>query len=138
MSDVGRPHEYDCPVRLYGSYECSCPGGRDLTPEILDKHEQLALWSAFVERVKLTFPFRIDVTLGWDGDRLQMGTELHVLERDTREPITVHTRRHCGAWTDDEAAIELLFDLLGIALTHETHESVRLDGKLVRELHVPR
>lgn len=29
----------------------------------------------------------------------------------------------------------MLFDLLEVALRHETYESVRLDGKLVNELH---
>ena len=48
---------------------------------------------------------------------------LHVLDRETREPITVHTRRPCAPWSTDEAAIEMLFDLLAIALRHETHEA---------------
>lgn len=103
--------------------------------------DQLALWQAFAARVTLTFPFRVDVLVSLDcqppphGDRIRLGVELHVLDRETREPITTLTRRHCGAWTDDAAAVELLFDLLEIALRHETHESVRLDGALVRELH---
>jgi hypothetical protein len=57
-----------------------------------------------------------------------------VLERDTRDPITVHTRRP-APWTNEEEAVDLIFDLLDTALRHETHESVRVDGKLVRELH---
>lgn len=103
--------------------------------------DQLALWSAFAARVTLTFSFRVDILVSIDrrppphGDRVQMGIELHVPERDTREPITVRTRRHCGEWTSDDLAIELLVDLLRIALHHEIYESVRLDGVLARELH---
>ncbi len=106
--------------------------------------DDLALWQAFAARVKLTFPFRIDVLISLDrrppphGDRVQMGVELHVLERDTREPITVLTRQHVGDWTTDEDAIEVLFELLAIGLRHETDESVRVDGKLAREMHVAR
>ncbi len=98
----------------------------------------LDAWKAFAARVTLTFPFRIDVTVQLDtrhGNRVQVGVELHVLERDTREPITVHTRRPVGAFVSDEEGIDFIFDLLEIALRHETYESVRLDGKLVRELH---
>lgn len=100
-----------------------------------DADEQVALWSAFAARVKLTFPFRIDVIVRPHDDRASMGVELHVPERDTREPITVLTRRPCAPWTNDEDAIEMLFDLLEVALRHEAHESVRLDGKFARELH---
>lgn len=98
---------------------------------------ELELWQAFAARVALTFPFRVDVTVRMrpDSDRVEVGVELHVLERDTREPITVHTRRPVGTWTSDEDGIDLVFDLLEVALRHETYESVRLDGRLVRELH---
>lgn len=107
--------------------------------------DDFALWSAFAERVTLSFPFRVDVVVSEaDADRTstqsgarlaQMAVVLHVLDRDTREPITVRTRRPVGEWKSDEEAVDVLFELLGIALTHETHESVRLDGKLVREVH---
>jgi hypothetical protein len=99
---------------------------------------ELALWQAFAKRIKLTLPFRVDVIVrpsDSKDDRVKMGVELHVPERDTREPITVLTQRHCAPWTNDEDAVEMLFDLLDIALRHEAHESVRLDGVLVRELH---
>lgn len=106
--------------------------------EKADAQREIALWSAFAARVKLTLPFRVDVLVrpsDRKNDRVMMGVEMHVPERDTREPITVLTQRHCAAWTSDEAAIEMLFDLLDVALRHEVHESVRLDGALVRELH---
>jgi hypothetical protein len=108
---------------------------------VSDAAEQLALWSAFAARVTLTFPFRIDVLVRpcsreTHRDRVEMGVELHVLERDTREPITVLTRRPCAPWTNDQDALEMLFDLIDVALRHEAHESVRLDGKLAREMHV--
>lgn len=111
------------------------------TPLSTEMVRELELWRAFAARVTLTFPFRVDVLVSVTrrppphGDRVQMGVDLHVLDRDTRAPITVMTRRHCGDWTGDDDAVELLFDLLEVALRHETHESVRLDGKLVRELH---
>lgn len=108
----------------------------------MDQAEQVALWSAFAERVELRFPFRVDVIVepcdryGDKRDnRAQIRVRLHVLERDTREPITVDSRRPCAPWTSDEAATEMLFDLLEVALRHETYESVRLDGKLVNEMH---
>lgn len=106
-----------------------------------DAAADLAVWTTFASRVTLTFPFRVDVTVGIDSrppphdDRVQIGVELHVLDRDTREPIKVHTRRHVGAFTSDEDGIELIFELLEIALRHETYESVRLDGTLARQLH---
>jgi hypothetical protein len=106
--------------------------------QVVSGKEDLALWQAFAARIKLTLPFRVDVIVRSSdrkGDRVMMGVELHVPERDTREPITVLTQRHCAPWTTDDAAIEMLFDLLDIALRHEAHESVRLDGALVRELH---
>ncbi len=100
---------------------------------------ELALWQAFAARVTLTFPFRVDVTVVQDGDRVQMGVELHVLDRETREPITVHTRRYVAGpvigWTNDEDAIAIIFELLEIALRHEMNESVRLGGELVRDTH---
>lgn len=103
--------------------------------------EQVSLWSAFGARVALTFPFRVDVIVracerANHPGQAEMGVELHVPDRDTREPITVLTRRPCAPWTDDSAAIEMLFDLLEVALRHETNESVRLDGMLVRDTHV--
>ena len=101
-------------------------------------------WVDFCSRVKLTFPFRVDVfiepadsnrTSTQNGDRrVQMAVELHVLERSTREPIKVKTRRPCGPFNYEEAE-ELLFDLLDIAFKHEIYESVWIDGKLSRELH---
>ena len=110
-----------------------------------DADSELALWTAFVARVKLTFPFRVDVMIEpCDADRtsvitgdrrFQMAVELHVLERSTREPITVKTRQPFGKWISDKDAEELLFDLLDIAFRHEIYESVWIDGKLRRELH---
>jgi hypothetical protein len=103
--------------------------------------EQVALWSAFAARVRLTFPFRVDVLVrpyaggGHHPDQAEVGVELHVLDRDTREPITVYTRRPAAPWTSDEDALDMIFDLLDTALRHETYESVRLDDKLARELH---
>ncbi len=97
--------------------------------------ENLAAWHAFAARISLTFAFRIDVTVALDGNRVQVGVELHVPERDSREPITVHTRRHVGPFTTDEDGTELIFDLLEVALRHEMNESVRLDGRLVRDTH---
>ena len=102
--------------------------------------EQVALWSAFSARVELRFPFRIDVQVApcsreTHPDQAEMGVELHVLDRDTREPITVKSRRPCAPWSDDDVALDMLFDLIGVALTHETYESVRLDGQLARGLH---
>lgn len=106
-----------------------------MTDDVTD----LAAWQSFAARVALTFAFRIDITVRIDsqpkGGRVQVGVELHVPERDTREPITVHTRRHVGAFTTDEDGTELIFDLLEIALRHEMNESVRLDGQLVRDTH---
>jgi hypothetical protein len=95
---------------------------------VSDAAEQVRLWSAFAARVRLTFPFPRG------SDRAEVGVELHVLERDTREPITVHTRRP-APWTNDEDAIELVFDLLDVAMRHEIYESVWLDRALARELH---
>lgn len=105
-----------------------------------DVQTNLADWQAFAARVSLTFAFRIDITVVIDVspghiDRVQVGVELHVPDRDTREPITVHTRRHVGAFTTDNDGTELIFDLLEIALRHEMNESVRLDGQLVRDTH---
>jgi hypothetical protein len=98
--------------------------------------EEFALWATFAQRVSLTFPFQVDVLVSEsDRDRVKMGVQLHVLDRDTREPITVLTQRHCAAWTNDADAIEMLRDLLEIALKHETNESLRLDGKLVNDVH---
>lgn len=107
--------------------------------------EQVALWSAFAARIELRFPFRVDVLVAEcehgrhscaaDCDRARMSVRLHVLDRDTREPITVDSGRPCAPWTNDEAATDMLFDLLDVALRHETYESVRLDGKLVNEMH---
>jgi len=103
----------------------------------------MALWQAFADRVKLTFPFKVDLiiepadnnrTSTKDGDA-QMRVQLHVLERSTREPIQVSTRRPTGPWMGDAPAEELLFDLLDTALRHELYESVWIDGKLSRELH---
>lgn len=107
---------------------------------------EVALWSAFAARIELRFPFRVDVIVAecehgrhsckMPGcDRARMSVRLHVLDRDTREPITVDSGRPCAPWTDDKAATEMLFDLIEVALRHETYESVRLDGKLVNELH---
>jgi hypothetical protein len=107
---------------------------------VSDAAADLVDWQTFAARVSLTFAFRIDITVRIDvqsghRDRVQVGVELHVPERDTREPITVHTRRHVGAFTTDEDGTELIFDLLEIALRHEMNESVRLDGRLVRDTH---
>lgn len=105
--------------------------------------EEFALWSAFVARVQINLPFRVGITLAKDedGERVRMGVELHVLDRDTREPIKVHTRQHVAGpaigWTNDEDAIGVVFGLLDIALKHEINEAVRLDGKLVRDTHAP-
>lgn len=101
--------------------------------------EEVALWSAFAARLELRFPFRVDVIIEpaqHHPERAQMRVRLHVLERETREAITVDSRGPCRRWSDDGAATDLLFDLLETALRHETYESVRLDGKLVNELHV--
>lgn len=101
----------------------------------------LAAWRAFAARVTLTFPFRVDVLVEIDsrppphGDRVSVGVELHVLDRDTREPITVRTRSHVGPLLSDDAGIGFIFDLLATALRHETYESVRLDGNLQRDQH---
>lgn len=93
-------------------------------------------WKLFAGRVTLTFPFRVDVQIGVYADgNPDMSVVLHVLDRDTREPITVRTRRPCPPWSGDEAAIELLFELLDIAFRHEIYESVRIDEKLARPLH---
>ncbi len=103
--------------------------------------KQLADWQAFAARVTLTFPFRIDILVAIDcrppphGDRVQVGVDLHVPDRDTRAPITVLTRRHPGPFISDVLGVDLIFSLLEIALRHEMYESVRLDGALVRELH---
>lgn len=107
--------------------------------------DEIGLWSAFAARIELRFPFRVDVIIEAadegrtstqkDPGRAQMRIRLHVLERDTREPITVDSRRPCHRWSTDEAATDLLFDLLDVALRHETYESVRLDGRLVNEMH---
>lgn len=102
--------------------------------------QQVALWQGFVARVTLTFPFEVELIVRPcrdDNVRAEMAVALHVLERDSREPITVSTRRPCAPWTDDRAAEEMVFDLLEIALRHEIHESVRIDGKLAREMHRP-
>jgi len=107
---------------------------------------QVDLWSAFAARVDLRFPFLVNVVITEcqhqrhscdpSCDRARMVIRLHVLERDTREPITVDSGRPCAPWTNDQAAMEMLFDLLEVALRHETYESVRIDGKLVNEMHV--
>ncbi len=106
----------------------------------MSQTEQIALWSAFAARIELRFPFRAELAVTAASrhhtDQAQMTVRLHVLERDTREPITVDTRRACNQWTNDEDAIEMVFDLLDIALRHELHESVRFDGHLVRGLHI--
>lgn len=103
------------------------------------QEEQIARWSEFTARVKLTFPFRVDILVrpgdGHHADQASVGVELHVLERNSREPITVYTRQHVGDFTNDSDALDVLFELIGTALVHETHESVWLDGKLARELH---
>lgn len=104
----------------------------------MSQADELAVWSAFAARVALTFPFRVDGLIRpceRHADRVEMGVELHVLDRDTRESITVVSRRPCASWTTDKDATDMLFDLLEVALRHETYESVRLDGKLVNELH---
>jgi bifunctional non-homologous end joining protein LigD len=44
------------------------------------------------------------------------------------------TRGHASAAR--AGLVYLVFDLLEVALRHETYESVRLDGKLVNELHM--
>ena len=108
--------------------------------------DQVVLWSAFAARVELRFPFRVDVIIAEcphqrhscepSCDRAHMRVRLHVLDRDTRAPITVDSGRPCAPWTDDKAATEMLLDLLEVALRHETYESVRLDGRLVHEMHV--
>lgn len=129
---------YDCIDDEYCRARDACCAGDTDRPPI---DATLAAWTAFAARVTLTYPFRVDVTVQLDsrplphGDRVQVGVELHVPERDTREIITVHTRQHVGPWVNDEDGVKLLFDLLRIALQHETNESVRLDGKLVRDTH---
>jgi hypothetical protein len=110
--------------------------------------EQVALWSAFAARIELRFPFRVDVLVAEcehgrhscspGCDRARMSVRLHVLDRDTREPITVLTRRPCAPWTSDEDAVSMLLDLLEIALKHETLESVWIDGRLTLDLHAER
>lgn len=107
--------------------------------------DDMALWQAFAARVKLTFPFQVDIVIEpahqdrhsteYDPERVQMVAVLHVFERSTREPITVKTRRPCGPWMGDAPAEELLFDILDTALRHELYESVWIDDKLSRELH---
>lgn len=44
---LGVPHEYDCPQRLYGSYVCSCPGGREL--KVTATRAQLSAYIADLE-----------------------------------------------------------------------------------------
>ncbi len=107
--------------------------------------DQVGLWAAFAARVELRFPFRVDVIIAAcehgryscapSCDRARTLIRLHVLDRDTRAPITVDSGRPCAPWTDDAAATDMLFDLLEVALRHETYESVRLDGRLVNEMH---
>lgn len=104
--------------------------------------EEVALWQAFAARIELRYPFLVDLIIepcdryGDDRDsRAQMRVRLHVLERDTREPITVDSRRPCAPWTTDQAALEMLFDLLEVALRHETYESVRIDGRIALDTH---
>lgn len=121
-------------------HSCTCKALGDEVRAIegQSQAEQIALWSAFAKRVELRFPFRVDVIIEATerhSDRAQMRVRLHVRERDTREPITVDSRRPCALWTTDEAATDMLFDLLEVALRHETYESVWLDGKLVNEMH---
>jgi len=109
---------------------------------------QEVLWKDFCKRVKLTFPFRVEVfmepadagrTSTENGSRRwQMAVELFVLERTTREPITVKTRQPIGDWLNDEDAEQTLFELLEIAFKHEIYESVWINGKLARELHTTR
>jgi hypothetical protein len=106
---------------------------------VSDVNADLVAWKAFAARVTLTFPFRVDVLVKQDETprewRTLVGVEVHVPDRDTREPITVLTRRHVGPFVSDEEGIDLIFELLEIALRHEMSESVRLDGKLVRDQH---
>jgi hypothetical protein len=106
---------------------------------VSDATADLAAWKAFADRVTLTFPFRVDVLVRQDEAprewRTLVGVELHVLDRDTREPITVLTRRHVGPFVSDEEGVDLIFELLEIALRHEMSESVWLDGKLLRDQH---
>lgn len=101
--------------------------------------EDLAAWQAFAARVTLSLPFRVDVLVKQDEAprewRTLVGVELHVPDRDSREPITVLTRRHVGPFVSDEEGINLIFELLEIALRHETSEAMRLDGRLVRDQH---
>lgn len=106
---------------------------------------QVSLWSAFAARIELRFPFRVEVLVeecqhqrhscAPQCDRARMAVRLHVLDRDTREPITVDSGRPCPPWTDDKAATEMLFDLLEVALRHEAYEAVRLDGNIANDPH---
>lgn len=94
-------------------------------------------WKAFAARVTLTFPFRVDLEVEpCDDGRVSVAVQLHVPERDTREPITVRTRRH-ARWENEQDAVDVIKDLLETALKHEIHESVRVDGKLALDTHAP-
>ncbi len=112
-----------------------------------DDHEryldaQVLIWREFAKRIELRFPFPIDLEVAIDREsrnqpRVMLAVVLHVLERDTREPITVRTRRPCDPWNGTADAVELVRDLLKTGLHHEIDESVRLDGHLERDVHGP-
>lgn len=102
---------------------------------------QVQLWSAFAERLTITFAFPIAVFVfphAHEADRAVLAVELTVPDRDTRETITVRTRRPCAPWSTDDDALEMLLDLIDVALRHEVHEALRLDGVRVRDPHAPR
>lgn len=93
-------------------------------------------WSAFAKRVSLAFPFPIAVLVEphEDGERAIVAVELTVPERDTRESITVKTRQAC-IWSGEKDAIELLLHVVDVALRHEVHEALLLDGKRIMDPH---
>lgn len=112
----------------------------------LTQTEQLLKWGAFGRRVYVNLPFKVVVFVRPDprhDERAETGVTLHVPDRDADHVappgspglITVDTHRPCGLWTNDDDALEMLFDLLSIALTHETRESVYLDSKRIRDPH---
>lgn len=105
----------------------------------MSQADELDAWRAFIDRVRITLAFQVDLVVEPAPEnhpnQAQLSVVLHVPERDTREIITVRTRRPCPRWTSDAAGIEMVFDLLDTALRHEMHESVRLDGKIVVDPH---
>lgn len=128
------------------------PGGEAVTfghylpEELIEFAAEVERWEAFAKRVSFHFPFPVELHVDACSPRLGscclLRVELHVLDRETREPIRVSTRRHAPLWSSDyggEAnATRLVFDLVTVALIHEMRESIRVDGKLVDDPHAVR